>query len=468
MAHPLLILIALLVAFSDSPGVARSVPPIGSTVWTLAPLLAAWILALIVIRHAGRTLDRTGSRLALARAEATARAFSVYLYIQAILAFTMLNWLTTTRSLTGDIVLLDEALAALPFLLALIAGWWAFAPIERRLIDATLIRALDEATPVHAPPSVTQIVTARIRHVLLIGVVILSIVLAWSEVCQRTVWHFYQQGVFPNDDTAELTIAIAQLAIAIPVLLASPLLVRFLWDTVPLVPGQLADRISAIANLHRVRFRRVLIWRTRGAMLNGAVVGLLPSIRYVLLTDAIIERLEQIELDAVIAHEIAHVKRRHLAWMLLATAVAAISAGVAVSAAFLAQPVVQHAAAHDITSLAASAIAGILTFGIVSRRFERQADAFAAQTLSERDDSQTITPESVRAMSAALRRVAALNHIRETRFGFRHGSIATRIRNLDTLTGRSLNHLPIDRTVRQIKITTILAAIAATTAIALL
>ena len=37
-----------------------------------------------------------------------------------------------------------------------------------------------------------------------------------------------------------------------------------------------------------VRMSRILVWRTGGVMLNGAVVGFVPAARYLLLTDAVI------------------------------------------------------------------------------------------------------------------------------------------------------------------------------------
>lgn len=461
MAHPLLLAIAFLIALSD----ARPAPasPVAQTAaWTLAPLLGAWIVAHLIIRRAGRSLDRTGSRRALWRAEAVAKAFTLYLYIHAATAFLSLGWLPAVRAAIGDRILLDEALAAAPFITALILGWWSFAPIERRLIDAALIRALDEATPVHAPPSVPQLVFDRARHSLAIGVVILAIILSWAEASLVITAALFERDVFPSLAAAQSAGTLAQLAVAVPVLVLTPLLIRILWDTVPLRASALATRIATIAQHHRVRFRRVLIWRTRGSLLNGAVVGVAGPLRYILLTDALIERLTTPQLDAVIAHEVAHVRRKHLPWLLVTTATALVLAGLAATAAVAAAPpvsgspeLIRHTA--ESAALVAGLIAGVLTFGAVSRRFERQADAFAAQTLSllptdpASSPSPRITADAVNAMTGALAAVARFNHIPQTRFGFRHGSIARRIRNLSVLVGEPAAHLPIDRTVTRIK-----------------
>src|SRR5690606_39266300 len=68
-------------------------------------------------------------------------------------------------------------------------------------------------------------------------------------------------------------------------------------------------------------------------------------------------------------------------------------------------------------------------FGLVSRRFEWQADAFAAADLSRAAASECLVPspqclvsdEAAGAMSGALGAVAALNHVPPRRFSFRHG-----------------------------------------------
>ncbi|QKK09010.1 MAG: hypothetical protein HND58_13120 [Planctomycetota bacterium] len=78
-----------------------------------------------------------------------------------------------------------------------------------------------------------------------------------------------------------------------------PLALRLLWDTVPLGPGGLRDGLVAMCGRYRVRVRNILVWRTHGAMINGAVVGLLPRLRYIVLTDALLETLSGAQVEAV-------------------------------------------------------------------------------------------------------------------------------------------------------------------------
>ena len=47
-------------------------------------------------------------------------------------------------------------------------------------------------------------------------------------------------------------------------------------------------------------------------MITAAVMGLTKWFRYILVTEALLDTLSPEEVDAVIAHEIGHVQRRHL------------------------------------------------------------------------------------------------------------------------------------------------------------
>jgi hypothetical protein len=206
-------------------------------------------------------------------------------------------------------------------------------------------------------------------------------------------------------------------------------------------------------------------------MLNGAVIGITPWLRYIVLTDALLESLDEAEVEAVAAHEVAHVRKRHMLWLALAVIGAALlfgeGAALALERAGLPGPLAVWVAA------AGSLVAVLLVLGAVSRRFEWQADAFAARHLSravgggetgEQDTAEldtaeqenaTITEAGAQAMSTALGRVARLNGFPETRFTWRHGSIATRRKRLLALVGTPAARLPIDRGVRRVMLVTL-------------
>ena len=66
-----------------------------------------------------------------------------------------------------------------------------------------------------------------------------------------------------------------------------------------------------------MRYRDILVWRTHSNMGNAAVMGILPHMRYVLLSDLLLETMTDEQIEAVFAHEMGHVVHRHMAWFVL-------------------------------------------------------------------------------------------------------------------------------------------------------
>ena len=52
-------------------------------------------------------------------------------------------------------------------------------------------------------------------------------------------------------------------------------------------------------------------------MANAAVMGLIPPVRYVLLSDSLIEGMPDQQIEAVFGHEAGHVKHHHIAYLVM-------------------------------------------------------------------------------------------------------------------------------------------------------
>jgi Zn-dependent protease with chaperone function len=234
----------------------------------------------------------------------------------------------------------------------------------------------------------------------------------------------------------------------------------------PLPQGPLREDLLEICRAHKVKVRELLVWHTSGMMLNAAVMGLVGGVRYVLMTDALLELMTREQVRGVMSHEIGHVRRHHLPWL-----AAALMAILGLAEIVSESPIYLLAAFHPqlLQSfpgwaqliLIAIALAGAFTvFGWVCRRFERQADTFAVQHLSATQTaadsalSDRVTPAAVIAMDGALDAIARLNAIDPSRHSWRHGSITWRQRYLRSIVGLPLNNLPIDRLIRTIKLWT--------------
>jgi len=64
---------------------------------------------------------------------------------------------------------------------------------------------------------------------------------------------------------------------------------------------------------HGVKIRDIIVkGKPGGKLANAVVTGIIPRFRYVVLTTGLVENFEEDEIKAVLAHEIGHVKGRHL------------------------------------------------------------------------------------------------------------------------------------------------------------
>lgn len=464
-----LALVATVLVPAAMPAPSEIPPTATVLVVALAPAamiaIAAWYAAWSAMRglRAGRGTAPQLLRIRLRGLQWSA----VVAQAAAVIAFGWLDWL---RSEIGDWPLLDELIALAPPIAAIAACWWAAHPMERALRGDSISRG--------------RFVATELRNQLgLLGApALLAIGASEGATLLATGW-------FGPDSGAAMLAAPA--AVVAVMLLAPSLMVRIL-DTEPMPDGSEREILERVLSDNGVRMSRILVWRTGGALLNGAVVGFVPAARYLLLTDAVLERMPVESLRAIVAHEVGHVKRRHVPWMLLTTLATVATAALAVEAAvpvamdaFAAPPVdpallaaagVEEEPDESAGFVEAGAAVAVLAlvlpaFGWISRRFEQQADAFAAQYLSvvgpssapsfvevgferrlKAPEAALVTPRAALAMCRALGMVSELNGVNPAAPSWRHGSIRWRQRNLVQIVSEPILSLPIDRTVRRIKI----------------
>lgn len=177
------------------------------------------------------------------------------------------------------------------------------------------------------------------------------------------------------------------------VAVAGPLMIKAFWRCRPLDPGLPRERIEALCRRAGMAYRDILYWPLFGGkMLTAGVMGLVRRFRYILVTPSLLGLLAPEEVDAVIGHEIGHVKKKHLLFHLLFFAgylvLSYVTFDVAVYALIFAEPVwrLVHRSGSNagmVTSIFFSAmIIGVFlvyfryVFGFFMRNFERQADGY--------------------------------------------------------------------------------------------
>ena len=368
-----------------------------------------------------------------------------------------LGWLETIRALTGDLIAVDEIIAMGPIIAGVAATWWLFYPLERRVREALLIRQLDEGRPVFALPDRGVWVLTQLRTHLFFLLVPMLLILTLAEVIDAAMRALDEYAWAASLGEVGTVLA------AMLVVIAAPLLSRLVLDVEPLAAGPQRDVLVNVCRRHRVKVRELLIWNTHGSMINAAVLGMIGRIRYVLLTDALLESMTPRQVEIVMAHEIGHVRRHHMPWLFVSL-LAAITLGMLPLLATRVVLAALDAAGPGPASVTVGAVvgvtAGLTLFGWVSRRFERQADVFAVAHLAMVDGNPAVFSDgAVDAACETLARIASLNSVAATRSSWRHGSIAWRQAYLRSIAGRTPGQLPLDRQILWIKISVALIVV---------
>ena len=470
----------------------RVVEALPGDVW---PGLGTWAVLLVVLlpkllfafsywfacRRTRRKLGTPSGQRALNLLEAMNAALP-FLLLGLFIVDLSAGALRSVRVSLQHVVLIDEMIVALPTLLVAVLAWSAYYPVDRRLREAAIFRHADAGRPVYPLLSRGGYVLMQLRHQFGLLLLPLLAVYGWAEALV----------LLGPDHAGRLSTQAVQLLTPLGVLvvfIGAPLVIRHIWQTKPLAQGEVRDRMLAMCEQHKVRVRELLLWQTSGRMINAAVTGLISKVRYILLSDGLLDQLDAREVEAVMAHELAHVKLKHLVWMgLMIVAVLGTLEG----AGHAALDAWASASGHGTTtadpsldlndpnlrmtivSTPAFAV-GLLAFGWVSRRIERQADVFAVKHLAmtspdkqhDASGNQVFDKDAIETMAHALQRVSELNHIPVTSkswgqdlIHWRHGTIAWRQAYLRSLVGKPIDDADIDRVLLRVKIATLAGLLA--------
>ena len=179
----------------------------------------------------------------------------------------------------------------------------------------------------------------------------------------------------------------------IAVALTGPAMIQKFWRCRPLEPGPVRLRIENLSRRAGFTFANIVYWPVLGGrMITAGVMGLIKPFRYLLITEALLEFLSPEEVDAVVAHEIGHVRKKHLqfylfffaGYMLISYTLFDV---ILIAILYIPQlyPLMEQVQGRQTTATSAFfSLGAILSFliyfryifGYFMRNFERQADAF--------------------------------------------------------------------------------------------
>lgn len=239
-----------------------------------------------------KTSHRPGTHSIMEKLQWGALIFLIIdLYVLELKASLLqLEWLQQLTSIT-------DILSILLYLLYLISLWY---------ITARNMRQTDTA---YSP---SPFVMTRFKFILpaIIPYLIITIIGTILELLPVP-----SLKSFLSTTTASVILFIIFLGIA---MFFIPWFMQYIWGCTPIEDPHIKHTISTIVQRFRIKFRDILLWpQPDDKHCTAAVIGILPQFRYLIITPCLLKYLSINELEAVIAHEVAHIRYRHMLWYII-------------------------------------------------------------------------------------------------------------------------------------------------------
>ncbi len=350
-----------------------------------------------------------------------------------------------------NLVAVDDLVGMMPFFLGVIVCWAVQYPADRAIRAHAVDLAQSGGTTGRRIWRLGSYLLFNIRHQLLLIVVPMAGILAAYDLAAKYDRQLYKWTHFDYAEQAALMVAAGLMFIV------SPLVLRYVWSTRVLPSGKLRTGLEAICKHIRMRYQEILIWQSDGVVVNAAVMGLVPTFRYVLLSDGLLESMKEEQIEAVFGHEAGHVKHLHIHFYLLFAALSMLLVGGLLLLVWEYVPYreavkwlhisrIEYSNGLDLIAMGLVLLCWIFGFGWVSRRFERQADVFGVRCVGwitescgregcrvhhpapgTKPNRRALCPAAADVFAEALLRIAILNGIAPKARSWRHSSIASRM-----------------------------------------
>ena len=218
-------------------------------------------------------------------------------------------------------------------------------------------------------------------------------------------------------------------------LVLAPYPLRLILGARPLPAGPIRTRLETTARRLRFRYSDILLWDTRQGVANAMVAGPLPWVRYVFLSDRLLEELTPAEVEAVFGHEVGHVRHGHFFYY---AAFMMLSVSTLVGSWLVLWPEAAIDTWKGWEAVPQMLLLGAYVFVVFGCRSVSCPDP----ACTGHDAATVLTPEGaglcptgIRTFIAALDKVASVNGISRRKPGWLnawlHGTIARRVEFLE-------------------------------------
>jgi Zn-dependent protease with chaperone function len=292
-------IVALLIYSTYQPSAQTNFPVLDTLVFFLATILLFFIfsrrqftrIARMPAAHSHDVLDRQFSSALTRQSILAIAVFAIDIYGLNLSSFFSGIWLFES------IPTVEALLFMTLFVGYLSIVWFNAHDAYRRVYGADLTRQAYVAS------NIALGVPVLLPWLLLSGVA--DLILALPFDLPRKVL------ASPEGETAYFLVFLFTVAVT------GPLIIQKFWRCRPLETGFARSRIEALCRRADMKYADILYWPIFGGrMITAGVMGLVSRFRYILVTEALLHILSPEEVDAVIAHEVGHVKKHHLLFYL--------------------------------------------------------------------------------------------------------------------------------------------------------
>lgn len=461
----------------------RSERPSGDaygTLWAVASVVGYWtvlFLAAMVVKllslRAWRRSTVGGPDLHT-RYHKAQLVMNIYLVVGFALLVYATDWpdVCYSLNLNNYLKVVSDVCVVLPYVIGCCLLWGVTFPVDRAMRGDVRMMSGTGDIPGSPRVSLFQHVLLNLRFSVLVIAVPMLLILFASHVVDG---HRAVLGrlLFGSPLAPDVVLGVAVLIVFI----LSPLMLRVVWSTGRLEEGALRDRLEALCRRIGLKYRDILVWKTDGLMINAAVMGLFRPVRYVLLSDGLLQSMDARQIEAVFGHEAGHVRRRHIEFFLVFAFVAMLAVSGILEVLALWRPTISETM-FEILGGVLTALLWASGFGFISRRFEREADWFGASCVTPAaehcsgpcsvhhkntsdDDVHDgrLCATGAHILATALDRVAVLNGVEHEESSWLHASIGLRIRFLTTLAADPALARRFQRRLRRIKVGLVILAL---------
>ena len=322
---------------------------------------------------------------------------------------------------------LDEAIILAPIVFSLVASWAIFYEIQHAIAGANPDRSA-EPKKSNVKQSRSAFVSIRFRVYFLMVLVPVAIVVLVKDLA-------------PWVDTLSPEFRWALYGAAgLAMLGGFPFLLLLMLKTSRIKSAELKSKLLETCRLHRLRVHDIRVWKTDNQIVNALVAGVVPRLRVILMSDALLNCFPRNELLAILRHEAGHLRLWHLPTRigfgvlpLLALAIDERNAHGAIASveSMLAETGLPAGTGLALLMLLYAAYA---FFGLswLSHQMEYEADIYACQQKTA-SGSTNVSTEQASDMSDALLRLAAINPEQIEKSSLLHPSISHRIKMIRTV-----------------------------------